>query len=174
MKISPLLAPPHRKTPCWDPSQRALPAVASLEFFLRSLRSRRMAATNENPCSPEFTKEEIEAYTPSNESEDSLDFFGRRRLRIMNGQDPVLHPKSFTPLVSQRMQWPTNDEAFEWAEPARKKRALFNTKLREKAQQKNLKTPCAAGSSSTPITDENLIQQPAPPPVAVPFSLPCQ
>ena len=35
-------------------------------------------------------------------------------------------------------------------------------------------TPCAAGSSSTPITDENLIQQPAPPPVAVPFSLPCQ
>ena len=95
--------------------------MASLEFFLRSLRSRRMAATNENPCSPEFTKEEIEAYTPSNESEDSLDFFGRRRLRIMNGQDPVLHPKSFTPLVSQRMQWPTNDEAFEWAEPARKK-----------------------------------------------------
>ena len=115
-----------------------------------------MAATNENPCSPEFTKEEIEAYTPSNESEDSLEFFGRRRLRIMNGQDPVLHPKSFTPLVSQRMQWPTNDEAFEWAEPARKKGALFNTKLREKAQQKNLKTPCAAGSSSTPITNENL------------------
>ena len=133
-----------------------------------------MAATNKNPCSPEFTKEETEAYTPSNESEDSLDFFGRRRLRIMNGQDPVLHPKSFTPLVSQRMQWPTNDEAFEWAEPARKKRALFNTKLREKAQHKSLKTPCAAGSSSTPITNENLLQQPAPTPVAVPFSLPCQ
>ena len=55
--------------------------------MLRSLRSRGMAATNKNPCSPEFTKEEIEAYTPSIESESSLEFFGRRRLRIANGQE---------------------------------------------------------------------------------------
>ena len=133
-----------------------------------------MAATNENPCSPEFTKEVMEAYTPSCESESLQEFYGRRRLRIINGQDPEKHPEKFTPIVSQHMQWPTNDEAFEWAEPARKKRALFNTRLREKAQHKSLKTPCAAGSSSTPITNENLLQQPAPTPVAVPFSLPCQ
>ena len=125
-----------------------------------------MAATNKNPCSPEFTKEEIEAYTPSIESESSLEFFGRRRLRIANGQDPEKHPNKFTPLISQRMEWPTNNEAFQWAEPARKKRALFNIALRMEAQQKKLKTPCATASSSTPITNENLTQQPAPPPVA--------
>ena len=90
-----------------------------------------MAATNKNPCSPEFTKEEIEAYTPSIESESSLEFFGRRRLRIANGQDPEKHPNKFTPLISQRMEWPTNNEAFQWAEPARKKRALFNIALRK-------------------------------------------
>ena len=130
-----------------------------------------MAATNENPCSPEFTKEVMEAYTPSCESESLQEFYGRRRLRIINGQDPEKHPEKFTPLVSQRLEWPTNDEAFLWAEPARKKRALFNIALREEAQQKKLKTPCATASSSTPITNENLTQQPAPPPVAVPFPL---
>ena len=115
-----------------------------------------MAANNENPRSPEFTRQEIEAYTPSDESEASLAVFGRRQLRIINGQDPAVHPEKFTPLVSQRMVWPTNDEAYNWAEPGRKKRALFNIALQEEAVKKNQKTPSrAAGScSSTPNTEE--------------------
>ena len=67
-----------------------------------------MAATDQNPCSPEFTKEEVMAYTPSIESESAQHFFGRRRFRIINGQDPALHPEKFTPVVGQRMEWPTN------------------------------------------------------------------
>ena len=53
--------------------------------------------TMEEPPSPE-TQAYIEAYTPSNESEESLDFFGRRQLRIANGQDPEKHPEKFTPV----------------------------------------------------------------------------
>ena len=57
------------------------------------------------------------------------------------------------------MEWPTKYQrrrlpVAEWAEPARKKGALFNTRLREEAEQKKLKTPRAAGSSGTPITEE--------------------
>ena len=71
-----------------------------------------MAANLDCPNSPEFSKEEIEAYTPSNEDEASLNAFGRRRLRIMNGQDPELMPHKFTlPITSQYMQWPSNEES---------------------------------------------------------------
>ena len=45
---------------------------------------------------PEFTKEVMEAYTPSCESESLQEFYGRRRLRIINGQDPEKHPEKFT------------------------------------------------------------------------------
>ena len=113
-----------------------------------------MAAIEELP-SPD-TQAYINSYTPSKESQDSQDFFGRRMLRIMNGQRPETHPEKFTPLVDQRMKWPTNEEAYEWAEPGRKKRALFNSAMWAKVEcQKKLKTPSgAAGSSSSPITDE--------------------
>ena len=52
--------------------------------------------------------------------------------------------------------WPTNEEAYAWAEPGRKKRALYNMRPREEAEKmKKIKTPSgAAGYSSTPITDE--------------------
>ena len=112
-----------------------------------------MAATDQNPCSPEFTKEEVMAYTPSIKSESAQLFFGRHRFRIINGQDPALHPEKFTPLVSQRMQWPTWAEAYEWADAAKKsrKRGLF-----ELEQPSEKKTPgVAAGVSSTPATNEN-------------------
>ena len=67
--------------------------------------------------------------------------------------------EKFTPLpavVRVVDVWPTNEEAFEWAEPERKKRALFNiAMLEEKECKKKLKTPSGAvHSSSTPITDE--------------------
>ena len=72
----------------------------------------------------------------------------------MNGQDPVLHPEKFTPVISQHMEWPTSDEAYEWAEAAMKqahKRQLFDVE-----QPSAKKTPgVAAGVSSTPATNEN-------------------
>ena len=106
------------------------------------------------PLSPD-AQAYINSYTPSKEPQEEQDFFGRRALRIMNGQDPKKHPEKFTPQVSQALKWPTNDEAYAWAEPGRRKRALFNTQLREAEQTKKLKTPsAAAASSSTPITYE--------------------
>ena len=122
-----------------------------------------MAANLDSPNSPEFTKEEIDAYTPSNEDEASLNVFGRRRLRIMNGQDPELMPHKFTPIVSYHYEWPTNKEAYAWAEAAARntrKRQLFEKHIFEK----KLKTPggAAGGScSTTPATDENLQPQQA-------------
>ena len=77
-----------------------------------------MAANLDCPNSPEFSKEEIEAYTPSNEDEASLNVFGRRRLRILHGQDPEEMPHKFTPIPSQHMQWPSNEEAYAWAKAA--------------------------------------------------------
>ena len=114
-----------------------------------------MAAMNmadDEPLSPD-TQAYVNSYTPSNEPQESQDFFGRRALRIMNGQDPAKQPEKFTPPVSQRMVWPTNEEAYKWAEPGRKKRALFNE---EPEAEKKQKTPArgAEGSSSTPITEE--------------------
>ena len=111
---------------------------------------------SEDPLSPE-TKAAIDAYTPSDETKETQDFFGRRRLRIINGQDPKKHPEKFTPLpavVRVVDVWPTNEEAYEWAEPGRKKRALYNIRIREEAEQmKKLKTPSgAAGSSTSPET----------------------
>ena len=94
----------------------------------------------------------------------------------MNGQDPELMPHKFTPIVSYHYEWPTNKEAYAWAEAAaqnRRKRQLFEKHIFEKKQ----KTPgvAAGGSSSTPETDENLQpQQAAPPPAPVPFSMSCQ
>ena len=56
--------------------------------------------------------------------------------------------------------WPTNEEAYAWAEVGRQKRAAHNVRIREEAERENkmkkLKTPsCGAGSSAEPVTDEN-------------------
>ena len=53
---------------------------------------------NEDPLSPE-TKAAIDAYTASKEPQETQDFFGRRWLRIINGQDPEKQPDKFTPLA---------------------------------------------------------------------------
>ena len=55
-------------------------------------------------------------YTPSQESQDVQDFIGRRRLRILNGQDPEKMPDKFTPLVNLlKFEWPKNENARQWA-----------------------------------------------------------
>ena len=112
------------------------------------------------PDSPE-TQAYIKNYTPSKESQEDQEWYGRRRLRILNGQDPEEHPQLFTPqprVVRVVDVWPTDEEAYQWAEPGRQKRALYNNRIREEAEKMNmkkLKTPSgAAGYSSTPITDE--------------------
>ena len=112
----------------------------------------------DDPLSPE-TLAYINSYTPSKEPQEEQDFFGRRRLRIINGQDPEKQPQKFTPqprVVRVVDVWPTDEEAYQWAEPGRQKRALYNNRIREEAEKmKKLKTPSgAAGYSSTPITDE--------------------
>ena len=113
----------------------------------------------QDPLSPEFDRAYVDSYTPSNEPQGMVDLHGRRRLRMNNGQDPEKHPEKFTPppaVVRVVDVWPTNEEVYAWAEPGRKKRAAYNIRMREEAEKmKKLKTPSgAAGSSSTPITDE--------------------
>jgi hypothetical protein len=124
-----------------------------------------LAAVNQEdpgsePASPE-TKAYIDNYTPSKESPRLQDFFGRRQLRIANGQDPVKQPEKRTPLPPvERMLWPTNDEAYKWAEPGRRKRAIFSLHIREEVEPlKMLKTPSGAAPGSTsspPITEETV------------------
>ena len=64
----------------------------------------------------------IANYTPSNESQEEQDFFGRRRLRILNGQLPLgLHASKFTPQPNPfKFDWPTDEEALAWAEAGKK------------------------------------------------------
>ena len=84
---------------------------------------------------------------------DAFDLVVPESFRIVNGQDPEKNPEKFTPLVDQRMKWPTDKEAYAWAEAAKensRKRPLFGA-----VERKKPKTPCgAAGSTSTPKTDE--------------------
>ena len=101
---------------------------------------------------------EISNYTPSQESKEEQDFFGRRRLRIANGQLPVLHPLHFTPVVVAdpiNFDWPTDEEALAWAEAAKKEAKKKHAKrglcqlLREtpleKKQKLSPETAVAAG-----------------------------
>ena len=119
--------------------------------------------THYSPPTSPGEQAQIDCYTPSNEDQQSQDFFGRRRLRIAAGQDPEKQPEKFTPPPRHHWAhfvWPTNEEAYAWAEVGRKKRAAHNLLIREEAerekQMKKLKTPsCGAGSSAEPVTDEN-------------------
>ena len=98
-------------------------------------------------------------------------------LRKLHGQDPDEMPHKFTPIVSQHMRWPSNEEAYAWAKAAIAAVRKRDGQLFEPLQNKKHKTPGgAAGScSTTPATDENLQpQQAAPPPAAVPFPLSSQ
>ena len=70
------------------------------------------------PPSPD-TQAYIDNYTPSKEPQSTQDFIGRYQLRRLNGQDPEQNPEKFTPIEDQRMKWPTDKEAYAWAEAAK-------------------------------------------------------
>ena len=79
--------------------------------------------TSFGPLSPDEWLD-IVTYTPSKEPQETQEFFGRRQLRIMNGQLPVYHAYKFTPEPNLvKFVWPTNAEAEAWAEAAKKSRA---------------------------------------------------
>ena len=73
----------------------------------------------------------VDSYTPSMESQDVIDFFGRRRLRIHNGQDPEKHPEKFTPQEDQRMKWATDEECVAVHVAAEKKARKFCERLED-------------------------------------------
>ena len=117
-----------------------------------------MAATNPifnhpdlGPLSPAAMLA-IANYTPSNESQEEQDFFGRRRLRILNGQLPLgLHAMKFTPQPNPfKFDWPTDEEALAWAEAGKKHarrslgQLLGETPL-DKKQKLSPETAVAAG-----------------------------
>ena len=68
------------------------------------------------PLSPEG-KAYVDNYTPSKDDPEVVAFFGRRHMRIANGQDPERHPEKFTPVRENLMhyKWPTDEEAELWA-----------------------------------------------------------
>ena len=75
-----------------------------------------MLTQQEDSPDTKAEKLHIANYTPSDEPASVQAFFGRRRLRINNGQDPNINPNKFTPPEDQRMKWPTDEEAYAWAE----------------------------------------------------------
>ena len=64
---------------------------------------------------PKFDEDEenILAFSPSQCSMEEQAFYGRRALRKLHGQDPVVHRHLFTPPKRQLppLQWPSNEEA---------------------------------------------------------------
>ena len=74
------------------------------------------------PLSPDEWLD-IVTYTPSKEPQETQEFFGRRQLRIMNGQLPVYHAYKFTPESKRDYSWPSDAEALAWAEAAKKSHA---------------------------------------------------
>ena len=72
----------------------------------------------DEPLSPD-SQAYVDNYSPSNESPSLVAFFGRRRLRIINGQDPERDSGQFTPRVDlTKYKWPTDEEARNFAEKA--------------------------------------------------------
>ena len=115
--------------------------------------------SKEEPLSP-ASEAYINNYTPSKESQEAQDFFGRRGLRIMNGQDPVKQPEKFTPRVNLlSYRWPTDEEVQLWAEAKPwENKATWSCNSKPNKRQKKLelpKTPAEdGGTTSTPITED--------------------
>ena len=91
-------------------------------------------------------------YTPTKDDPEYVEFHGRRRARILHGQDPQKNPEKFTPMVDPlKFKMPTDQEAKEWAEDT------FHRNKRVKKLQLQVETPAVSGassSSSAPITQE--------------------
>ena len=103
------------------------------------------------PPSPD-TQAIIDAYSPSQEPQSVQDFFSRRRCRINNGQDPELQPEKFTPPPDLSFKWPTNEEAYAWAEAIKEKRCK-RLKFLDMVTTKWQETPSAAASGNLPETN---------------------
>ena len=96
------------------------------------------------------------------------DFFGRRYLRIANGQLLVLHASKFTPEPNlMKFDWPTDEEALVWAEAGKRHarrslcQLLHETPL-DKKPKPSPETAVAAGQQ--PALEEAAI-------AAMPFNL---
>ena len=91
-------------------------------------------------------------YTPTKDDPEFVEFHGRRRARMLNGQDPQKNPEKFTPVVNPLdYKWPSNLEAKESVEK------LFRPNKRVKKLQLQVETPAVSGascSSSAPVTEE--------------------
>ena len=91
-------------------------------------------------------------YTPTKDDPEFVEFHGRRRARILNGQDPQKNPEKFTPVVNPLdYKWPSNLEAKESVEK------LFRPNKRVMKLQLQVETPAVSGascSSSAPVTEE--------------------
>ena len=137
-------------------SSRAI--SASLSPTARALFGKNWLTTKPSSTTPTSGRSrpvtwlEIVTYTPSKEPQEIQEFFGRRQLRIMNGQLPVYHAYKFTPEPNLvKFVWPTNAEAEAWAEAAKKSRAkrslgaaLRDTPVGKKAKE-SPETAAAAG-----------------------------
>ena len=143
-------------------------------FEMAAVVSSSMVANNSDgkePPSPE-TQAIVGSYTPSKETQETQDFFGRRRLRIAAGQDPVAQPEKFTPQVDMtKFKWPTEEEAKLWAKskPWEDKSTWACNGEKNKRQKK---LALGAGASSTPATDsEAAVAVPRFQPPGLPFQL---
>ena len=105
----------------------------------------------------------VDSYTPSMESQDVIDFIGRRRLRIQNGQDSEKDPEKFTPQEDQRMKWPSNEECVVVYAAAEKKARKFWERLEGSDKKQKIMTPAgiavsgANAKEATPVTTEQLV-----------------
>ena len=92
-------------------------------------------------------------YSPSMSSPGFIAIHGRRRARILNGQDPTEHPQLFTPQVNvAKFKWPTDKEASDWAE-AQIKKVNPESELFEKKD-----TPHANNENVSPETSVAAVQ----------------
>ena len=103
------------------------------------------------------SKAYIANYTPSKEPQETIDLMGRRRLRILNGQNPEKHPEKFTPQDAHIFKWPSQEETEEWDKQCSRKRVLFGHSLRKdrEEEEKKLKkhTPVGDKGAAMPMTD---------------------
>ena len=84
-------------------------------------------------------------YTPTKDDPEFVEFHGRRRARMLNGQDPQKNPEKFTPVVK----------------PLKYK--LFRPNKRVKKLQLQVETPAVSGascSSSAAVTEETAAAAP--------------
>ena len=107
-------------------------------------------------------------YTPSNDTPNGwVAVVGRRRARIMHGQDPQQHPEMFTPQVDlTKFKWPTNEEAEQWVDHLFKK-SKKPKKLEQELEPSATPAVGAAANCTTAVTEEKAAEAYAGPVVPI-------